>query len=169
MLLRSSPGVLLLHYAGERNSPCIHLHLWHSAVQSRRELEGQKAEPLFQGLCQICSRPTCQQAAYVKRGCDAKWEFGQCGGQPPIWAGRGGFCRAFAVPLPSRGRVSAGGRRQNVLAVGRRLSGRVIFLQRLGYDQVSVLPSVYFGGDFASRHSVNQYVESHRCVVNPTN
>lgn len=58
--------------------------------------------------------------------------------------------------------ISAGGRRQNVLAVGRRLSGRVIFLQRLGYDQVSVLPSVHFGADFVSRRSVNQYVESHR-------
>lgn len=60
-------------------------------MQSRRELDGHKAELLFWCLCHIrsavfllCSHPTCQQAAYVKQGHDAKREYGQRGGHFPI-------------------------------------------------------------------------------------
>lgn len=63
-------------------------------MQSRRELDGHKAELLFWCLCHIRSavfllrsHPTCQQATYVKQGHDAKREYGQQGGQFPIHRG----------------------------------------------------------------------------------
>lgn len=135
-------------------------------MQSRRELDGHKAELLFWCLCHIrsavfllLSHPTCQQAAYVKQGHDAKREYGQWGGQFQFFEVQictsttpQGFtsfrsqtrmssatCRKLAsrwvralqvlpgfCSHPQQGEFlcsSAGGKRLNLLAVGRGLSG----------------------------------------------